>query len=551
MEARPAWSDSAVESSEAFSSAAIDRAAAGWMATSQARTAANESTLEAQSAGIPANAQSAGSSAHRGPRLSALPRVGAGGRLPIRVLEPSDGPAPRVEATLDARLDEGPSWAYSFSGEGAPMAGLLARVIYVEGKRLIEAGVNVGALKEGMDTAVAVVLDGLAQLAGSRTDHHGSVRAAAFAASQDQDIAGVVVKAFEQVGHDGVIVALPGQAPTTSVEVVPGAQIDGGWASPAFITDTARQEAVLVDPCILVCDQALSRMSDVLPLLERAAQAGRPLLIVARDIDGEALATLIVNRLRGLVRVCAVRYPRSERGRETLRDLAAMVGARLVTAMDLGPDDLWLEDLGRATNVVVGRDLTTIVGCVARPGAVEDRVERIRAQLGDMPTEAAAAGLRRRLDRLISAVAVIRLGGPSEADLKHARALVERALFATRQTLEEDSDPGDGSALLDVLPSLDAVKLVGDQRHGVRIIRTALAEPARQAAIARGAVGTTVMAGVLVDRGTRVPELRIQRREGHEGAPESVRLMRAALRSAVTIASLMLSTEALLAGGGT
>jgi chaperonin GroEL len=437
------------------------------------------------------------------------------------------------------------------AGDGTTTATVLAQAIFREGLKNVTAGANPMGLQRGIEQAVAVVVEELKHMSKATRDRTEIAQVAAIAANNDKTIGNLIADAMEKVGKDGVITVEEAKAMETTLEVVEGMQFDRGYLSPYFVTDPERMEAVLEDALILIHEKKISVMKDMLPLLEQAARAGKPLLIVAEDLEGEALATLVVNKLRGTLAGCAVKAPGfGDRRKAMLEDLATVTGGKAITE-DLGMklENLKLEDLGKAKKVVVDKDNTTIIEGAGRPRELEGRIKQIRAQIEETTSDYDREKLQERLAKLAGGVAVIKVGAATETEMKEKKARVEDALNATRAAVEEGIVPGGGVALLRASEVLDSLKLSGDEATGVSIVQRALEEPIRTIVANAGLEGSVVVEKVKA----AVPVTRGFDAETNEyvdmmqaGIVDPTKVERVALQNAASIASLLLTTEALI-----
>ena len=437
------------------------------------------------------------------------------------------------------------------AGDGTTTATVLAQAIYAEGAKLVTAGINPMDIKRGIDAAVETVVSELARHSKPTKGRDDIAQVGIVSSNGDETIGNLIADAMEKVGKDGVITIEEAKSMETTLEVVDGMQFDRGYLSPYFVTDPARMEAVLSDAYILIHEKRLSSMQELLPLLEQVAKAGKPLLILAEDVDGEALATLVVNKLRGTLQVCAVKAPGfGDRRKEMLQDIAVLAGGQAVTE-DLGLklEKLTLKDLGRAKTITVDKDHTTLIQGAGKKEDVQARVKQLRAQVEDTTSDYDREKLQERLARIVGGVAVIKVGAATETEMKEKKARVEDALNATRAAVEEGIVPGGGVALLRTLPALEKLDLPGDQRYGVNIIRRALEEPLRQIAQNGGAEGAVVVNKVRTGKGAfgynavsgQYEDLVLA------GVIDPTKVVRVALQNAASVASLMLTTEALIA----
>src|SRR5687768_11503934 len=435
------------------------------------------------------------------------------------------------------------------AGDGTTTATVLAQAIFREGAKNVVAGANPMELKRGIEKAVEVVVNELKKLAkpvsGTAIAQVGTI-----SANSDETIGTIIAQAMDKVGKDGVITVEEAKSMETSLEVVEGMQFDRGYLSPYFVTDPERMEVVLENPVILIHEKKISSMKDLLPLLEQVARAGRPLVIIAEDVDGEALATLVVNKLRGTLQAAAVKAPGfGDRRKAMLEDIAVLTGGRAITE-DLGIklENIKLEDLGEAKKVTIDKDNTTIVEGSGQQGAIEGRVKQIRTQVEETTSDYDREKLQERLAKLVGGVAVIKVGAATETEMKEKKARVEDAMHATKAAVEEGIVPGGGVALLRAGKALDSLKLEGDQQVGAEIIRKALAEPLRWIAANAGQEGSIVVQKVKDAKGDDGYNAGTDKYENmvNAGVIDPVKVVRTALQNASSIASLLLTTEALV-----
>ena len=450
------------------------------------------------------------------------------------------------------------------AGDGTTTATVLAQAIYREGVKTVAAGANPTALKRGIDKAVAAVVgtrdkegkfsDGGALGKMSKPVNDDSVaQVGTISANGDKEIGEIIAGAMKTVGKDGVITIEESKSMQTYLETVEGMQFDRGYLSPYFVTDADRMEAVLDDPYLLIYEKKISNMKDLLPLLEQVARAGKPLLIIAEDVEGEALATLVVNKLRGTLNVAAVKAPGfGDRRKAMLGDIAVLTGGRAITE-DLGIklENVKIEDLGRAKRVTIDKDNTTVVDGAGQAADIQGRVKEIRSQIEKTTSDYDREKLQERLAKLVGGVAVIKVGAATETELKEKKARVEDALHATRAAVEEGIVPGGGVALVRSAAAVDALiqKLEGDEKIGAQIVRRAIEEPLRQIVANAGEEGAVVVGKVL------------ESKESHygynaatgsfedlvkAGVIDPTKVTRTALQNASSIAGLLLTTEALI-----
>jgi chaperonin GroEL len=437
------------------------------------------------------------------------------------------------------------------AGDGTTTATVLAQSIYGEGAKLVTAGANPMDIKRGIDAAVAAVVAELKVQSKPTRGKSEIAQVGIISANGDETIGTLIAEAMDKVGKEGVITVEEAKTMDTTLEVVEGMQFDRGYLSAYFVTDAERMEAVFADPYILIHDKRLSSMQELLPLLEQVAKAGKPLVIIAEDVDGEALATLVVNKLRGSLSVCAVKAPGfGDRRKAMLADVAALTGGQAVTE-DLGLklENLTLNDLGRAKRITVDKDNTTIIEGAGKKEDVEGRVKSIRREIEDTTSEYDRDKLQERLAKLVGGVAVIKVGAATEVEMKEKKARVEDAMHATRAAVEEGIVPGGGVALIRCVPVLATLKFEDDRRYGVNIIRRALEEPLRQIAQNCGVEGAIVVNKVREGKGAFGYNAASGEYEDlvKAGVIDPTKVVRVALQNAASVASLMLTTEALIA----
>ena len=438
------------------------------------------------------------------------------------------------------------------AGDGTTTATVLAQAIYAEGLKSVTAGVNPMALKRGIDAAVKVVVDHLAGMAVKTTGKKEIAQVASISANSDAVIGDLIADAMEKVGKDGVITVEEAKGLETTLDTVDGMQFDRGYLSPYFVTDPDKMEAALEDPMILIHDKKISSMKDLLPVLEKVAQMGKPLVIIAEDVEGEALATLVVNKLRGTLKVTAVKAPGfGDRRKQMLQDIAILTGGQVISE-ELGfkLENAVVSDLGTAKRVVIDKDDTTIVDGGGETKAIKGRIAEIRVAIDKTTSDYDQEKLQERLAKLAGGVAVINVGAATETEMKEKKARVEDALHATRAAVEEGIVPGGGVALLAAQKPLDKIKRDDpEEMLGVQIVRRALEEPLRQIAINAGAEGSIVV--------ERVREKK-EKNFGYNAATDKyvdlvkagvidpTKVTRTALQNAASIAGLLLTTEAVV-----
>jgi chaperonin GroEL len=440
------------------------------------------------------------------------------------------------------------------AGDGTTTATVLAQAIFRGGLKNGTAGANPMALKRGIEQAVETVVEELKHMSKATKDKKEIAQVATIASNNDKTIGNLIAEAMEKVGKDGVITVEEAKAMETTLEVVEGMQFDRGYLSPYFVTNPERMEVVLEDALVLIHEKKLSAMKEMLPLLEQVARAGKPLLIIAEDLEGEALATLVVNKLRGTLNCCAVKAPGfGDRRKAMLEDIATLTGGKAITE-DLGMklENLKLEDLGRAKRVVVDKDNTTIIDGAGKASEIQGRIKQLRAQIEETTSDYDREKLQERLAKLAGGVAIVKVGAATETEMKEKKARVEDALNATRAAVEEGIVPGGGVALLRASEALDGLKLSGDEGTGVSIVRRALEEPIRQIVENAGLEGSVIVEKVKA----LVPITRGFDAETNEyvdmmqaGIIDPTKVERVALQHAASIASLMLTTEAILTDG--
>ena len=437
------------------------------------------------------------------------------------------------------------------AGDGTTTATVLAQAIFRGGLKNVTAGANPMGLQRGIDKAVEQVVKELAKMSKSTKDKKEIAQVARIAANNDATVGSLIAEAMEKVGKDGVVTVEEAKGMDTTLEVVEGLQFDRGYLSPYMVTDAERMEAVLEDCLILIHEKKLSAMKDMLPLLEEVVHSGKPLLIVAEDVEGEALATLVVNKLRGTLASCGVKAPGfGDRRKAMLEDIAILTGGKAVTE-DLGIklENVKLEDLGRAKRVVVTKDNTTLIDGAGKSAAIEGRIRQIRAQIEETTSDYDREKLQERLAKLAGGVAIIKVGAATETAMKEKKARVEDALNATRAAVEEGVVPGGGVALLRASKALDTLALSGDEATGAEIVRRALEEPLRQIVQNAGLEGSIIVEKV---RSAKDPANGFDAESNQyvdmvrAGIIDPTKVERVALQHAASIASLLLTTEALI-----
>ena len=437
------------------------------------------------------------------------------------------------------------------AGDGTTTATILAQSIYREGSKLVVAGHNPMGLKRGIEKAVNAAVEELGKLSKPTKDQKEIAQVGTISANNDETIGSIIAEAMNKVGKEGVITVEEAKAMETSLEVVEGMQFDRGYLSPYFVTDPERMEVDLEEPYLLIHEKKISVMKDLLPLLEQIAKMGKPLMIIAEDVEGEALATLVVNKLRGTLKVCAAKAPGfGDRRKAMLEDIAILTGGQVISE-DLGIklENVTVNDLGSAKTVKVDKDNTTIVDGAGTREAIEGRVKQIRAQVEETTSDYDREKLQERLAKLIGGVAVINVGAATETEMKERKARVEDALNATRAAVEEGIVAGGGVALLRCIPALEKLKLDAEEQFGVNIVKRALEEPVRQIANNAGWEGSVVVARVKSEKGAFGFNAETEKYEDltKAGVIDPTKVVRFALQNASSVASLLLTTEAMVA----
>ena len=437
------------------------------------------------------------------------------------------------------------------AGDGTTTATVLAQAIFREGVKTVAAGANPMALKRGIERAVELIVEEIKKLAkpvkGDMIAQVGTV-----SANGDATIGNIISEAMKKVGKDGVITVEEAKSIETTLDVVEGMQFDRGYLSPYFVTNPDRMEAVLEDAFVLLHEKKISSMKELLPLLEQIAKTGKPFLIVSEEVEGEALATLVVNKLRGTLNCVAVKAPGfGDRRKAMLEDLGVLTGGKVISE-DLGIklENVQLADLGRAKKITVDKDNTTIVEGAGKPADIQGRVKQLRTQVEDTTSDYDREKLQERLAKLVGGVAIIKVGAATETELKEKKARVEDAMHATRAAVEEGIVPGGGVTFIRALSVLEKLKLDGDEQIGVNIVRRALEEPLRQIAQNAGVEGAVVLAKVRAEKGENYGYNAATDTYGDlvkEGVIDPAKVTRIALQNASSIAGLMLTTEALIA----
>ncbi len=437
------------------------------------------------------------------------------------------------------------------AGDGTTTATVLAQAIYREGLKVVAAGANPMDVKRGIDTAVEEVVKELKKISKPVKDQKEIAQVGTISANNDPSIGNIIAEAMNKVGKEGVITVEEAKSMETTLEIVEGMQFDRGYISPYFITDPEKMEVVLEDPYILIYEKKISNMKDFLPILEAVAKTGKPLLVIAEDVEGEALATLVVNKLRGTLKCAAVKAPGfGDRRKAMLEDIAILTDGKAISE-DVGIklENLKLEDLGRAKKVVIDKDNTTIVEGAGKPSAIEGRIKQIRVQIEETTSDYDREKLQERLAKMAGGVAVIKVGAATETEMKEKKARVEDALHATRAAVEEGIVPGGGVAYIRCIPALSNLKLEGDRKIGVEIVQKALEEPLRQIAENAGKEGSVIVEKV--KEGKDAFGFDADKEEFTDmiqaGIIDPTKVVRLALQNAASVASLLITTEAIVA----
>ena len=436
------------------------------------------------------------------------------------------------------------------AGDGTTTATVLAEAIFREGLRNVTAGSNPMGIKRGIDKAVRAVVEYLKTLSKSVKDPKEIMQVASISANGDQEIGKIIADAMEKVGKDGTITVEEAKSMETTLDLVEGMQFDKGYISPYFVTDKETMEASLEDCYILIYEKKLSNMKDLLPLLEKVAQKAKPFLVIAEDVEGEALATLVVNKLRGTLAACAVKAPGfGDRRKAMLEDIAILTGGKLITE-DLGIklENVQIEDLGRAKRITVDKENTTIVEGAGKRSDIQGQIAQIKKQIEDTASDYDKEKLQERLAKLAGGVAVVNVGAATETEMKEKKARVEDALHATRAAVEEGIVPGGGVALIRSIPAVDKLKLEGDELIGANIVKRALEEPLRQIVNNAGLEGSVIVEQAKKEKATVGFNVETEKFEDllEAGVVDPTKVTRSALQNAASVAALLLTTEALV-----
>ncbi len=436
------------------------------------------------------------------------------------------------------------------AGDGTTTATVLAQAIYNGGQKLVAAGANPMALKRGIEKGVAAVVEALRKQSKPTKDKKEITQVGAISANNDHEIGKLISEAMEKVGKEGVITVEEAKGMDTTLEVVEGMQFDRGYISPYFVTEAEKMTATLSDAYILLNEKKISSMKDLVPLLESVAREGKPLLIIAEDVDGEALATLIVNRLRGTLKVAAVKAPGfGDRRKAMLEDIAVLTGGQVISEdMGVKLENVTTADLGRCKTVKIDKENTTIVDGAGSRGAIEGRIKQIRAQIEETTSDYDREKLQERLAKLVGGVAVLHIGAATETEMKEKKARVEDALNATRAAVEEGIVPGGGVALIRCLEAVDGIKATGDEKLGLGVLRRALGEPLRQIARNAGMESSVVLNKVAAgkaDFGYNADTGEFENLLA-AGVMDPTKVVRFAVQNAASVAGLMITTEAMI-----
>ncbi|MCX8109751.1 MAG: chaperonin GroEL [Syntrophorhabdaceae bacterium] len=438
------------------------------------------------------------------------------------------------------------------AGDGTTTATVLAQAIYREGAKLVAAGHNPMELKRGIDKAVEVVVEELKKLSKPTKDQKEIAQVGTISANNDETIGNIIAEAMSKVGKEGVITVEEAKSMETTLDIVEGMQFDKGYISPYFVTNPEKMEAVLDEPLILIHEKKISNMKDLLPILEQVAKMGKALLIIAEDVEGEALATLVVNKLRGTLKVAAVKAPGfGDRRKAMLEDIAILTGGQMISEeLGIKLESITLKDLGSAKRVVIDKDNTTIVDGAGDKRDIEGRVKQIRTQIEETTSDYDREKLQERLAKLVGGVAVINVGAATETEMKEKKARVEDALNATKAAVEEGIIPGGGVAFIRCLPTLEALKYDGERQFGVNIVKKALEEPLRWIAQNAGHDGSIVIEKVKNNKGNfgfdAAKEVYVDDMM-EAGIIDPTKVARTALQNAASVASLLLTTDAMVA----
>jgi chaperonin GroEL len=436
------------------------------------------------------------------------------------------------------------------AGDGTTTATILARAIYREGQKLVAAGANPMGIKRGIDKGVAAVAEELKKQSKPTKDKKEIAQVGTISANNDPMVGNLISEAMEKVGKEGVITVEEAKSMETNLEIVEGMQFDRGYLSPYFVTDPEKMEVSLEDPYILLNEKKISNMKDLLPLLEEVAKKGRSMLIVAEDVEGEALATLVVNKLRGTLKIAAVKAPGfGDRRKAMLADIAVLTGGQMISEdMGIKLENVTTNDLGRCKTIKIDKDNTTIVEGAGKKADIQGRVQQIRTQIDETTSDYDREKLQERLAKLVGGVAVIRIGAATETEMKEKKARVEDALNATRAAVEEGIVCGGGVALARCIDTLDKAEVSGEEKDGINLLKKALGEPLKYIAINAGYEGSVVLRKVLEGSGDYGFNAETEKYENltAAGVIDPTKVVRLALQNAASVAGLMITTEAMI-----
>lgn len=437
------------------------------------------------------------------------------------------------------------------AGDGTTTATVLARAIFTEGAKMVAAGHDPMSLKRGIDAAVKKAVEELKALSKATKGREEVAQVGTVSANGDKTIGEIIAEAMDKVGKEGVITVEEAKSLDTMLDVVEGMRFDRGYLSPYFVTDSERMEVVLEDPYLLIHEKKISGMKDLLPILEQVAKSGKPLLLIAEDVEGEALATLVVNKLRGTLSVCAVKAPGfGDRRKAMLEDIAILTGGRTI-AEELGIklENVTMNDLGRCKRVVIDKDNTTIIDGAGKKADLEGRMKQLRSQIEETTSDYDREKLQERLAKLVGGVAVIKVGAATEVEMKEKKARVEDAMHATKAAVEEGIVPGGGVALVRAAAKLDGLSLTTEEQYGVQIVRKAMEEPARWIAKNAGADGSVILEKIKTNNGALGFNAATEKFEDmlEVGVIDPTKVVRTALQNAASVAGLLLTTEAMIA----
>jgi chaperonin GroEL len=437
------------------------------------------------------------------------------------------------------------------AGDGTTTATVLARAIFSEGAKMVAAGHDPMSLKRGIDKAVTKIIQALKDASKPTKGRDEIAQVGTVSANGDKAIGDIIAEAMDKVGKEGVITVEEAKSLETTLDVVEGMQFDRGYLSPYFVTDPERMETVLEDPFILINEKKISAMKDLLPVLEQIAKSGKPLLIIAEDIEGEALATLVVNKIRGTLHAAAVKAPGfGDRRKAMLEDLAILTGGRMIAEeLGLKLENVTLKDLGRAKRVVIDKDNTTVIDGAGKKPDIEGRIKQIRAQVEETTSDYDREKLQERLAKLVGGVAVIKVGAATEIEMKEKKARVEDAMHATRAAVEEGIVPGGGVALVRAVSALDDLRVPDEEKIGVQIVRRAVQEPCKRIAMNAGTDGSVILDKVKNGKGAFGFNAATEEYEDliKAGIIDPTKVVRTALQNAASVAGLLLTTEAMVA----